>query len=73
MIQFYMFKGLAFTGPIVLFEGSPSKSANRKADVELKFIPAAINQFTPAIEYSPLTNSLAPFNIFMTSAANLTV
>ena len=56
----------------MLFEGSPSKLANLKAVVELKLIPAAINQSTPAVEYSPLTDSLAQFNI-LASAANLTV
>ena len=57
----------------MLFEGSASKSATLKAVVELKLMPAAINQSTPAIEYSPLTDSLAPFSILMASAANLTV
>ena len=57
----------------MLFEGSPSKSANLKAVVELKFMPAANNQSTPAIEYSPLTGSLAPFSILMASTANLNV
>ena len=46
----------------MLFEGSPSKSANLKVVVELKFMPAAINQSTPAIEYSPSTDSLAPIS-----------
>ena len=57
----------------MLFEGSPTKSANLNAVVELKLMPAAINQSTPAIEYSPLTDSLAPFSILMALAANLTV
>ena len=57
----------------MLFEGSPSKSATLKAVVELKLMPAAINQSTPAIEYSPLMDSLAPLSILMASAANLTV
>ena len=39
--------------------------------MELKSRSAAINQSTPAIEYSLLTDSLAPFSILMTSAANL--
>ena len=52
-----------------MFEGSPPKSANLKAVVELKFMPAAINQSTPVIDYSPLTDSLAPVNILMASAA----
>ena len=56
-----------------MFEGSPSRSANLKAIVELKFMPAAVNQSTPDIEYSPLTDNLAPFNILMASAAKLTV
>ena len=56
-----------------MFEGSPPKSANLKAVVELKFMPAAINQSTPVIDYSPLTDSLAPVNILMASAAKLTV
>ena len=46
----------------MLFEISPSKSANLKEVVELKLMLAAINQSTPAIEYSPLTDSLAPFS-----------
>ena len=66
-------KGPAFTGIIVFFEGSPSKSANLKAAVELKLMPAATSQSTPAIEYSPLTDSLAPFTILKASVANLVV
>ena len=57
----------------MLFEVSPSKSVNLKAVVELKLMPAAINQSTPATEYSPLTDSLAQFSILMASVANLTV
>ena len=57
----------------MLFEGSPTKSANLKAVVELKLMPAAINQCTPAIEYSPLTGSLAPFSNLISLAATLTV
>ena len=57
----------------MFFEGSPSKSANHKAAVELKLMPAAINQSTPAIEYIPLTDSLAQFSISIASASNLTV
>ena len=56
-----------------MFEGSPSKSANLKAVVQLKLLPAAINQSTLAIEYSPLTDNLAPFNILMASDVNLTI
>ena len=63
----------AFTGPMVLFEGSPSRSANREAIVEPKLMPAAINQFTPTIEYNPFTESLAPFSILIASAANFTI
>ena len=65
--------GLAFTGPIVLLGGSPSRSANLKAVVELKFILAVINQSTPVIEYSLLTDSLAPFNILLASSMKLTL
>ena len=58
----------------MLFEGSTSKSeANLKAVVELKLLQAAINQSTPAVECSHLTESLAPFSILMASAVNLTV
>ena len=56
-----------------MFEDSLSKSANLKAVVELKFMPAAINQSTPVFEYKPLTENLAPFNILMVTAAKLTV
>ena len=56
----------------MLFEGIPSKSANLKTVVELKLMPAAINQSTPAIEYSPLMERLAPFSILMVSAAIFT-
>ena len=56
-----------------MFEGSPPISANLKAVIELKFMPAAINQSTPVIEYSPLTDDLAPFNVLVASAAKLTV
>ena len=52
---------------------SPSKSANRKAVVELKLMPAAIKKSTPTIEYSPFTESLAPFSILIASAANFTI
>ena len=65
--------GLAFTGPIVLLEGSPSKSANLKAVVELKFMLAAINQSTPVIEYNLLTDSIAPFSILLASSMKLTL
>ena len=65
--------GLAFTGPIVLLEGSPSKSANLKAVVELKFMLAAINQSTPVIEYNLLTDSVAPFSILLASSMKLTL
>ena len=65
--------GSAFTGPIVLLEGSPSSSANLKAVVELKFMPGAIIQSTPVIEYSPLTHSLIPFSILLASTAKLTL
>ena len=65
--------GLAFTGPIVLFESSPSRSANLKAVAELKFMPAAINQSTLVIKYNPLTDNIAPFSILMASTAKLTV
>ena len=70
MIQFHI---LQKSGPVVMFEGGTSKSANLKAVVELKFMPAAISQSTSAIEYSPLTDNLAPFNILMASALNLIV
>ena len=36
---------------MVLFDGSPSRSTNRNAVVELKLISSAINQSTPTIEY----------------------
>ena len=65
--------GLAFTGPIVLLEGSPSRSANLKAVVELKFMLAAINQSTPVIEYNLLTDSVAPFSILLASSMKLTL
>ena len=57
----------------MLFDGGPSKSANLKAVIELKFMPAAFNQSTPVIEYSPLTDNRAPFYILMASSAKLTV
>ena len=63
----------AFTGPMVLFEGSTSRSANREAVVEPKLIPAAINQSTPTTEYNPFTERQAPFCILIASAANFTI
>ena len=57
----------------MLFDGSPARSANRTAIVEPKLIPAAINQSTPTIEYSLITDSLAPFSVLIASAANITV
>ena len=57
----------------MLLEGSPSKSANHMAAVELELKSAAIKQSTPAIVYSPLTVSLGPFVILTASAANFTV
>ena len=56
----------------MLLEGSPSKSANLKAVVELKFMLAAINQSTPVIEYNLLTDSVAPFSILLASSMKLT-
>ena len=53
-------KGLAFTGPMVLFKGSFSRSAKFNAVVELKLIPAAVNQSTPTIDYNPFTESFCP-------------
>ena len=57
----------------MLFEGSPSRPANLDAVVEIKLLPAAINQSTTTIEYSPFTESFAPINILIASAANLTL
>ena len=57
----------------MLHEGSPSRSANNYAVLELKLILAAINQSTPTIECSPFTDSLLAYNILIASAANLTV
>ena len=57
----------------MLFDGTPARSANRNAIVELKLIPAAINQSTPKIEYNLFTDSLDPFSVLNTSAANITV
>ena len=57
----------------MLFESSPSRSANRNAVVELKSIPAAINQSTHTIEDSPFTEKFVPSNILIASAANFTV
>ena len=57
----------------MLFEGSPSTSVNRNAFVELKFTSAAISQPTLTNEYSPFTDSVAPFIILIASASNLTV
>ena len=57
---------------MVLFKGSRSRSANGNAFVELKLTQAAINQSTPTIDHSTFTDSLAPFNILISSAANLT-
>ena len=56
----------------MLLEGSPSKSANLKAVVELNFMLAAINQSTPVIEYNLLTDSVAPFSILLASSMKLT-
>ena len=55
---------------MVLFEGSKDQ---RYAAVELKLIPAAINQSTTTNEYSQFTDSLALFTVLIASAANLTV
>ena len=41
--------------------------------VVLKLISAAINQFTLTIDYSPFTDSLAPFSVLIASAASPTV
>ena len=54
LLAVIFFNCLAFAGPMVFFEGSPSKSANRNAAVELKLIPRAITQSTPTIVYSHL-------------------
>ena len=54
MVQFHVLQRSCFYWTHFLFEGSPSKSANLKKVVELKFMPAAIDQSTPAINYSPL-------------------
>ena len=43
MILSHVLQKFAFTGAIVLFEGSPSIPAKLKAVVELKLKPAGIN------------------------------
>ena len=57
-------------------EGSPTAPSFLpvcQTTLELKFMPAAINQSTPVIEYSLLTDRLAPFSILLASSMKLTL
>ena len=52
-------KSRALAGPIVLFEGSPSRLADFKAVIELKLISTAISQSNFLFKTKPFTDTLA--------------
>ena len=73
MVQSHVLQCSSFTGPIVLFEGSPSMLANIRAVAELKFFSATTSQPIPSIVYRPLTENLTLPGIRPASKAKLVV